>query len=258
MTYGEEVMLTPDNVMDVLTHLSTTDSVFTNSECIFVEYYDILKTPWYILLTVIPQNEKLSHIMDFSDVKELNLISLLEWYCNRENRNFLEELSKVEPGAIDLDRLLDVLMGSEILYTANSELNTVEVIRLVLKKKLVKKVMVYAEPSHDKSVDLLQFIKKDVGELFYDNPLVSVVSGEFSEVLKQVPTDTTYFLSDINKVVTMSNEKRLDYASIVIPYDYAYNFVFENGKRTNMPLVNFDHLSKTNNFKLNFFNAIRG
>lgn len=256
MEYGEEVLLTPDNVIEVMQHLATTNSVFTNSECIFVEYYDILKAPWYILETMISQYDKLEEILDFSDIKELNLISQLEWYCNRENRNFLEDISKVPPGAIDFDRLLDILMNSEILFTANSELNAAEVIRLALKKKVVKKVMVYVEPSHDPKVNLTEYVKKDVADMFSNSSLVSVISGEFSKVLENVPTDTTYFLSDINKVVTMETAKHLNYASIILPYDYAYNYVFENGKKTDKPLVDFDYLAKTSTFKLNFFNAM--
>lgn len=246
MNFNEDVVLTNDNFKEVMEHMSVSKNMFLNSECIFVEYYDIIKAPWYILLSVLPQNQKIREILDLSEVDYLDSNGLFEWYCNRKNRNFLQDLSIDKNIPDEMDKLLSVLMNNEIFYTTNTQLNAIKVINTALNHKMAKNIIIYTE---EKSVHA----ENDIRTLF-SKKNVEYRYGDFRSVLKDVPTDTTYFLSDFNKVVTMAEENHLNYSSLVLPYDFSYNFIMdENGNK--VPLIDFTYLGKDHLFKMAYFNA---
>ena len=245
---GESIELTKDNIKDVLSKYAKNDKMFVNSECVFVEYYDIIKCPWYILLTVIHQNEKVKQLLDLTPVEYLDSNELFEWYCNRKYRNFLFDLASAPIDKVDYDMLLTALMSNnEIFYQVDTRLNAVEPLKEVLRQKMMKKLIIYTEEKND-------FVKEDITNLFGNKSNVLYYHGEFDKVLDKVPSDTTYFLSDFNKVVTMAEKNRLNLASLVLPYDFGYNYYF-NDKNERTSYVDFTYLGKDHLFKVNYFNS---
>ena len=241
-------VMTKDNIDEIFKHMTTGNRMFLNSECIFVEYHDILKCPWYILLTVLQQNNKVQPILDLTKIEYFNTDALFEWYCNRENRNFLYDLLKPEASNLDMDKLLDTLMDNEIFYTIDMPLNATAAIQKVLKNKLVKKIVVYSE-SYSK------YIEEDVKKLFSNSGNVKYRTGDLKKILKDdVPTDTTYFLSDFNKVITLADCDHLSYGSLVLPFDFEYNYC-KNDKGERTPIIDFTYLGKDHLFKLAYFNS---
>ena len=49
------------------------DTIFNNAQCMFVEYYDVIKCPWFALLTCIKDEPSLENI--FSETLLLYLPS---------------------------------------------------------------------------------------------------------------------------------------------------------------------------------------
>lgn len=240
-------VLTAENFSTIMKNMRTQDKIFMNADCLFVEYYDILKCPWYVLLTVINQNEKLRPILDIDQVAYMNNDAQFEWYCNRKNRNFLFDLAKAPFDKVNYDEILSILMKNKIFYDIDSTLNAKEAIDIALRQKQVKEVIIYAEENN-------QFIKDDVQRLFPKYNNVKFRCGNFEDVLKDIPVNSSYMLSDINKVITMADCGKLTMASVIIPYDFAYNYVIdEKGKK--VPAVNFEYLGKDHLFKVHFFNA---
>lgn len=246
MNFNDDIIITKDNAKDIMSNMKT-GGVFMNSKCLFVEYYDIIKAPWYILLSVIHQNETIRPIIKTSLVSYLDTNSLFEWYCNRKHRNFLYDLAAVPLDKVDYDQILDILMRNEIFYTVDTELNAVQVIKTALKEHVVEQVVIYNEDEN-------LFIREDIKRIFGNNPKVKFMHGDFSDVLKSIPNDSSYMLSDFNKAITMADENRLSYASLILPYDFEYNFV-KDGKGEKVPAIDFAYLGKDHLFKLNFFNA---
>lgn len=245
MPENDDIILTRDNFKEIMSHMGTSKNIFFNSECVFIEYYDIIKSPWYVLLSVIAQNEKIKEILDLSQIEYLDSNGLYEWYVNRNNRNFLEDLhgKKYLP---DLDTLLEVLMENKVFYETDTKLNTVRVVNTILEQKLTKELIIYTEKEN-------QFVKDDIERLF-PKKNIKYLYGEFREILKQIPSDTTYFLSDFNKVIDLSEENHLNFSSLVLPYDYSYNF-YINEKNEKVPNIDFTYLGKDHIFKYTFFNA---
>lgn len=244
---GDNVILTKDNVKDVLSNMHTTDTMFMNAQCLFVEYYDIIKAPWFILLTLIHQNDKIRQIIDTSRIEGLDTNELFEWYCKRENRNFLLDLATAPTNKIEYNTILDILMRNEIFYTINTKLNAVEAISIAIRQKMVKKVVIYTEEEN-------QYVREDIERLFNSNPIVKYWYGDFEKILEKIPDDSSYMLSDFNKIVSMADANHLNYASLILPFDYDYNFIInEDGSKT--PIVDITYLGKDNLFKISYFNA---
>ena len=246
MNFNEDVILTKDNFKEVMSHMSTSKNMFLNSECIFVEYYDIIKAPWYILLSVLPQNQKIRELLDLSEIDYLDSSGLFEWYCNRKNRNFLQDLAINKNMPEELDKILNVLMNNEIFYTTDTSLNAIKTINIALSHKMVKNVIIYTEDEN-------KYVDNDIKMLF-PKKNVKYKYGDFRSILKEVPTDTTYFLSDFNKVISMAEEGHLNYSSLVLPYDFSYNFI-KDEEGNKVPLIDFSYLGKDHLFKMAYFNA---
>ena len=247
MKVGDNVTLTKENFKDVMSHMHTTDTMFMNSQCLFVEYYDIIKSPWFILLTVIHQNERIRPIIDTSRIEGLDTNELFEWYCKRENRNFLLDLATAPTNKIEYNLILDVLMENEIFYTVDTKLNAVDAILTALRQKMVKKVVIYTEKEN-------KFVREDIQRIFGAYGNVKYWYGDFKKNISKLPDDSSYMLSDFNKIVSMADAEHLNYASLILPYDYDYNFIVnEDGSKA--PIVDMNYLGKDFLFKVAYFNA---
>lgn len=223
----------------------STDSVFFNSECLFVEYYDVIKAPWFILLGICRENENLKQIINIDPIENLPINSLFEWYVNRKYRNIFYELSRIKEIPMNVfDNLLYDQMGSTgMFFEMDTELNAVPTIKKVLSGILVKEIVIYTEKYS-------KFVDTDIQQLFGDDKRVHYKHGDINTVLNGIPTDTTYMLSDIDKVINIQETDHLGMSSIVIPHEYRYNKTVD-GKWN----VDLEYLAKENIFKVAFFNA---
>lgn len=247
MRAGDSITITKDNFKDVMANMHTTDTMFMNSQCLFVEYHDIIKSPWFVLLTVIHQNEKIRPIIDTSRIAGLDTNQLFEWYCKRENRNFLLDLATAPTNKIEYNTILDILMNNEIFYTIDTKLNAIEAITIALRQKMVKKVVIYTEEEN-------RFVREDIQRLFGSYQNVKYWYGDFEKLLEKIPDDSSYMLSDFNKIVSMADANHLNYASLILPYDFDYNFIIgDDGSKT--PIVDMTYLGKDHLFKISYFNA---
>ena len=243
----EKISLTKDNFEDIIGAMHAPNALFLNAECLFVEYQDIIKMPWYVLMSVIHQNEKLAPLINVNHIDGLDDIGLMEWYCQRSNRNPLIDIASAPLDKVDYDEILTVLMkNSPILYEVDTELNAVGVIKLALRQGIVKQVIIYSD-------EVNQVIVDDAYKLFGKNR-VKVFCGNLPQVLERMPQDSSYMISDFNKIISIADAGKLDYASLILPYDYSYNFVIDE-KRERTPIVDMTYLGKDHLFKYSYFNA---
>ena len=123
----------------------TNDTIFYNSQCLFVEYNDVIKMPMFVLLLILKDNESMKQVFDMSEFDSLSLPELYEWYINRHNINFLKDLPLIIPEETLPESFFDetlqgLLTQSDELYSKDAELSFANVLRLVVaQEKLVKK-----------------------------------------------------------------------------------------------------------------------
>lgn len=221
------------------------DTIFYNSQCLFIEYQDIIKMPMFVILIAIKDNKNMNKIFNLDIFKQYDLPSLFEWYINRKHINFFCDIPlRVSSDDIDdnfYDKILnDYLNLTEEFYITNSELNFSNILKIIMEQKdLIKKVIVYNE-GHN------QFIKNDILNLYGNSVLY--LEGNFREVISSIPSDSTFVFSDINKINIMAELDLLNYTSILVPMGYRYNQIDSKNYK-----VDFEDLSKKFIFKYSFF-----
>lgn len=229
------------------------DTLFYNSQCLFIEYHDALQSPWYILLAVLMQHEGIKSIFDFSDIEGLNPNELYEWYVNRKERNIFKNFEYIGEGEGPSDKDLDELLhknelASDIFYNTDdvdSFLNFWHVLEklAIVEKSLIKKIYIYTETENP-------YIEKVLKE-YFGNANINYVFGQLKDILKGIPRDSTYVFSDIEKVNMLKELDKLAYSSILICDGYRYN-KNKDGKLK----VDLEKESKDIIFKYAFFNGI--
>lgn len=224
----------------------TSDTIFTNSQCLFVEYNDVIKMPMFVLLLILKNNKSMKNIFNMREIVNLSLPELYEWYTTRKHINFLEDLplkvSNLPDNFFD-ETLNDLMLKSKDLYNNIGELSFADVLRMVIaQEKLVKRIVIYNKGNND-------FIRNDVYEMYGDH--VEFIYGNFREVIENIPNDSTYVFSDINKINILAEMERLNFASILIPHGYRYNLIDSETYK-----VNFEELLSKFTFKYEFFNSI--
>lgn len=228
---------------------STQDEVFLNSQCLFLEYADIIKSPYFNFVYMIMQ-----HPNNFSEnyVTEKFLgfdpPSLVEWYINRSYQNPLMDLIRPEALEHVPAKVLDEFLNNQIEqipsvnYTA-AWLNMADVVRQLSTEKasIVKKIIIW-HPYENNA------IKNDISSYF--GPRVHFITGDLQECLRYVPDDSTYVFSDIMNIEVILAEGKLKHCSVLVPEDYRYNFTEENKLK-----IDYGNYLEEELFKFGLFNA---
>lgn len=226
--------------------IRTTNKMFRNTDCIFVEYHDCVHLTGLIVLKALQESCKDVFGINMDQISVLDLQGLLLWYIQREHRNFLLDLwDKEEPAPRRMmDEYLQVQYQSNEIHQIPFSSIVVDLILHTMSIGFVKNVVVYAEHVCD---GILENVKKTFGDS------AAVVGGDLMEVLKDVPADTTYMLSDFEKLITIADSGHLDGAGVLLPSNYRYNYLIaEDG--TLQPIVNLEYLSSIHKFSLGFLN----
>lgn len=228
------------------------DTMFNNSQAIVVEYHDCLKSPWFLLLRTIIEDIPpiMREIFDFSELENSTEEEIYSWYINRLNRNFLKDLPLVNPdkpipeGIYDI--FLDNLMCCDYsLYKLSPPLLFFNVLKMLASAKgLVKKIIVFNE-TYD------QNIEKDIRNNF--NEFIEFRYGTLEEILTDIPNDSTFVFSDIDKIEELNRIGKLKFSSILISHGYRYNFTKNDIRKFK---VDISSLIDQVLFKFDFFNNL--
>lgn len=227
--------------------LTDTKNLFLNAECVFVEYYDVIRAPWFLLLTILGNNSRIGELLDISALKAMDGDSLFEWYVNRKDINFFNSFKDLTNISYDKDILLEGLIQDKIFYSDYVKLNSFDPIQQLSYTKMVNKIIFYT-PIENK------FIKEDIN-MNFNNKICEYKYGDFSDILKSIPKDSTFIFSDINKIITLEENNHLNYSSITVAGDYGYNYIYNSNGNKELS-INIDYLNDNNIFKICYFNAI--
>lgn len=222
-------------------------SIFLNSDSMFVEYNDVLNCPWYTLLCFVKDNQSLNDMFDISEISSLSYEELMEWYIFRKYRNIYRNLPLKRPVSTEeLDKFLYEQMGfSKLFFSTHINLTFNTILEFAMQQKsLIRKFYIYSEYNNP-------FLKEEITSTY---PEAELITGNFKEIIHQIPQDSTFVFSDLNKVNIMAEEDKLNYTSIIVSNGFRYNYSPDNDKDY---IINLEDLQKKFLFKFNFFNNFK-
>lgn len=219
------------------------DTIFYNADYVVIEYLDLIKSPYLILLHQLLKNPKIGEILKIEEVQFNTDAALYEWYIQRKHQNFLIDLNRY-PDQITEETLYN-LLDSQInlakeFYTHANLLPIGNSIAVIKNLKMSKDVIIYYP--HDYT-----FAKEDLENLTHTE---FTFMSDWDLVMKKCGANSTYFLSDIRKIDRMKKAGVLKFSSITLPVEYRYN-------KKNMEdfAIDFNELWKTDPFKLSYTQA---
>lgn len=219
------------------------DTIFYNADYIVIEYIDLIKSPYLMLLSQIKKNDKLRDIFKIEEIEFLNDAALYEWYINRKHQNFFIDLNRY-PEKIsnnDLDRLLeDQIKITPKFYKFAMPLNLVRSLKFMRSKHIVNDVIIYHPHQNF-------FAKNDLENI---TDLNFTFESNFDNLIDKTKANSTYFLSDIDKIQKLKDKGYLKFSSITIPLEYRYN-----KKNMHDFKYDLDELCRNDPFKLSFISA---
>lgn len=237
------------------------DGVFLNSKVLFIEFDDVIKSPFFSLLFLCAENESLNQIFDMEDIRGKGINEVYSWYIERDDKNIFRSMGPKE-GVIEekfggdenkfvelCDKLYyEEFNSDESIITEGGYLNFDMVLRNLLgvrgDNNIVDRILIW-NPVYN------EFIEKLVKERYGER--ITFVYGPLAEVFKEhkVTEESTFVFSDIYNVGELIDCDIIQGASIIIADEYYYNYDDEME-----PLVDLDKLSDDYFFKFDFFNNI--
>ena len=233
---------------------NTLNNVFSNSECLFCEFNDIISPTWLAIIhNIMTLNPKsLEGIVDINNLPK-DFDKLLLWYILRKHRNALLDI-KCNNILDDSINLIASNMFNEkyAYYNEQNEpflLNYAYTLKRTIRTAsvIIKKFVIYTEQCNE-YVDML--LTKLYGSR------VDIRSGNLIGALNDIPNDSTFIFSDIYKVNALLESNKLEGSSIILADGFGYNYNNEIGKDENLK-VNVLQLQEKYRFKFNTFDNFR-
>ena len=219
------------------------NSVFVNSSCLFIEYYDVIRSPFFAFLLMMANNpESFNKMFDVERISGFGADELGEWYMERTHQNPFVDLVKPEilekMSLNDIDKFMNDILEKQDFVSQSPLLNFSKVI-LGIPEEVAKNIIIWYPVDNDA-------IENDVHATFGER--VRFVTGDLIDFIDEVPKDVTYVFSDITNVDLLYERKKLYLNSILIPSDYRYNYTEDDELK-----IDIEEYQKEVLFKLDFF-----
>lgn len=219
------------------------NSIFYNADYVVVEYIDLIKSPYIILLNQLRHNERIKEILKTEEVEFLSPEGLYEWYINRKHQNFFKDLNRYPHQITDenMDALLEDQIGlTEQFYTKAGLLPLGGALKIMKAQKLANDIIIYF-PHHN------SFAKNDLESTLHEK---FIFMDNFDDVVDLAKYNSTYFLSNVELIHKIKEKGYLKFSSLTFPIEYRYN-------KKNMRdfKVDFEELFKEDPFKYSFTRA---
>ena len=79
------------------------DTLFYNSQCLFIEYHDVIAMPWLTMLAFTKNAEVFNNLFNIDEISDYDIQSLFEWYVYRKHQNVFKSIGVRE----DVDEISD-------------------------------------------------------------------------------------------------------------------------------------------------------
>lgn len=208
-------MLTDDNNNN---NNFNTNELFAGGAGMFIQYHDIIK-PVYLYAIVKMIATKNSFGLPINIIKNMSIISIIEWYMNRRYINPFKCLDYNHQLTDDiLDNMLwGYLLHDKTIYQLSPALNISIILDQCKKQNIQIPIFVYSEKEEP-------YIKEDIKNIFSGMD-VKYIFGDLTECLKQTTENFTYIFSDIELVKRSSEILMGTCSHILLSADYRYNYI---------------------------------
>lgn len=239
----------------------TNDAPFVNSKGMFIEYDDVIKSPFLMMLYQMRHDVNFNKMFNLDKIKLMTLEELGFWYNNRKNKNVFkcfklrdDAFDTIFKGSISLfEEFIDELPENELkafpeFVDYPTYLNFHNILLNVIESKVANKIYIYNEFYNEA-------IEKDLKSLYGNS--VKFIYGDLGEILnsKDLPNELTYVFSDLNKIDYLHRTKRLDGSCILLADVFGYNYKDtdnHDGKREY--IINVDEVYPDEIYRLSSFN----
>lgn len=240
----------------------SSSEIFQNTECLFIEYDDVLKSPMFSVLNILRKNEKFKYFFDISEIEDADADKLYEWYIERDHKNFFYDFDLNE-GILEKDfnndekayaswcdsfykELYSSVSAETVdnLNWLNFDAHLRKLIENTKDGHLVKNIIIW-------SPFYVKYIEEEISTRYGGR--AKYVYGDLVDVLgkNEIKSDSTFVFSNILHVIDLVTAKLINYSSIIIADQYFYNYNYDME-----PVINIDELLQYFIFKIDFFNNI--
>lgn len=224
-----------------------------NTECLFVEFHDIIAMPWYAYICMEKESTLLHDYFLTDNIIDFNPKAMYEWYVMRPYQNVLKSIG-INPGFAVTDEELDIILAKlasdhDDYYKYNTNLAFYAVLLEIVKlQTLVKRIIIYT-PWNEKWVD--EYISNTFNSSGTNK--IDYKYGDIRKILQTIPNDSTYVFSDITHINDLIALNKINYSSIIIGDGYRYNRKKDN---INEYKVDINQLQKDYICKVSLFDAL--
>ena len=232
------------------------NSPFLNTDCLFIEYDDVLRSPSFMILQVLLETKALSDFFQFEIFTSYDTDELFEWYYSRNYKNILWNIplkkgileNTFKNDIVGFYKWCDVFINQEIkMYPdifLKGHLNFFNSLSIFAQQSMVKKIYIWSEFENNA-------IRDDVDKSFGSK--ANYVFGlDLQQLLveNKISSNSTFVFSNINNITSVMDANLLDYSSIVLAEYFGYNY------NKNQYNINIDQLREKHVFKFDTFDNL--
>lgn len=232
------------------------NSPFLNTDCLFIEYDDVIRSPSFMILQALLNTQALSDFFQFEIFSSYDTDELFEWYYSRKYKNILWNIplkqgileNTFKNDVVNFYKWCDVFINQETNsypeIFLKGHLNFYNILSIFAQQSMVKKIYVWSEFENNA-------IRDDIDKSFGSK--VSYVFGlNLQQLLVEhkISSNSTFVFSNINNITSIKDADLLNYSSIVLAEYFGYNY------DKNKYNINIDKLREKYLFKFDTFDNL--
>jgi hypothetical protein len=227
-----------------------TGEIFSGGSGFFLQYHDIIR-PTYLSVIIKMLFDNKSYGLPIDMVRNMSIVSLLEWYVTRRYTNPLRSLDYkhiIPPEELD-ELLLKILNSDNTIYTLSPLLNIKLMLNIYKKHSMNFPIYVYTNREEP-------FVPKDS---FTDGITFTYLYGDLQEAINKCDQNYTYIFSDINLLKEASEMLSNTYSHLLLAREYRYNYISKGVFKHDLIAITkkYDHLRVGLTYSMSLENVLR-
>ena len=193
-----------------------TNVFFSGGAGMFLQYHDVVKPVYlYAVIKMIVTNTYYG--LPVNIIKDMSILSLLEWYTRRRYINplrSLDPLRQIDP--VEMDNLMKLILQDESVYRLAPGLNIVSMMDVYRKHHMRFPIYIYSENEEP-------HIANDCKSIF-GGVEIKYLHGDLKTAVSKCDQNFTYILSDIELVKNLCEVLLGTCSHILLAREYRYNY----------------------------------
>lgn len=195
-----------------------TNCFFSGGAGLFIQYHDIIKPVYlYAIIQMIMTGQSFG--LPINIIKDMPIVSLIEWYIYRRFRNPLKQLdynNKIDIKVLD-DIMKCILANDPSIYRISPVLNIQKMMQVYKLHHMNFPIYIYSEYEESSIVDDCDQIFNGIKHHYF--------FGDLKKSITKCDQNFTYIFSDIETVNKAAEILIGTYSHILLARDYRYNYI---------------------------------